>query len=98
MTINNSIVEKNLLLTPVKNKYKLLTPVKKIYYLHKGFSIQVAFLMYRPVMRLFKRTSKPELMWPLDCSDDANMQNDESEALLPCELVLDLGQCRKPIM
>lgn len=49
-------------------------------------------------MRLFKHPSKPDLMWPLDCSDDATMQNEESEALLPCELVLDLGQFQKPIM
>ncbi|KAL4575579.1 hypothetical protein LXL04_022427 [Taraxacum kok-saghyz] len=52
---------------------------------------EVAFLIYRPVMRLFRceTTSTTDALWPLDCDEMTSN---------PGKLILDLGPPRKPIM
>lgn len=47
---------------------------------------EVAFLIYRPVMRLFSYQSASDVLWPLDCDDISE------------KFILDLGPPRKPIM
>ncbi|KAG0493290.1 hypothetical protein HPP92_004284 [Vanilla planifolia] len=59
---------------------------------------EVAFLIYRPVMRLFK-CSGSEIFWPLDVVDENFMESEEND----CEpsschdIVLDLGPEKNPI-
>ncbi|KAF3432078.1 hypothetical protein FNV43_RR26817 [Rhamnella rubrinervis] len=60
---------------------------------------EVAFLIYRPVLRLFKCLGSSDVFWPLDNNDDSSSTaaNSESGATEPSgNLVLDLGS-RKPI-
>ena len=62
--------------------------------------MQVAFLVYRPVMRLFKGVSGAEICWPLDITEDSNIQSANSEAeptTLSSDVVLDLGSPWKPV-
>lgn len=57
--------------------------------------LQVAFLIYRPVMRLFKCQGSSDVFWPLDSTEALK----ESEPTVSSgKLVLDLGPSRKPIM
>ncbi|XP_017222292.2 THO complex subunit 2 [Daucus carota subsp. sativus] len=57
---------------------------------------EVAFLIYRPVMRLFKCQTSSEVFWPLHCDESANTEKDV--ATNPSsQPVLDLGASRKPI-
>jgi THO complex subunit 2 len=53
--------------------------------------IQVAFLIYRPVMRLFKSTIGGDICWPLD-------DNEEGESVSSDDLILQLDSSREPIM
>jgi THO complex subunit 2 len=53
--------------------------------------IQVAFLIYRPVMRLFKSTTGGDTCWPLD-------GNEEGESISSDDLILQLDSSREPIM
>ncbi|KAG0493334.1 hypothetical protein HPP92_004328 [Vanilla planifolia] len=59
---------------------------------------EVAFLIYRPVMRLFKCLGS-EIFWPLDVVDENFMESEEND----CEpsschdIVLDLGPEKNPI-
>ncbi|KAL5722007.1 THO complex subunit 2 [Ranunculus cassubicifolius] len=56
---------------------------------------EVIFLIYRPVMRLFKSSSGLNVCWP---SDDKISNSEDSEATgSSAELVLDLGLPRKTI-
>ncbi|KAL8105802.1 THO complex subunit 2 isoform X3 [Apium graveolens] len=57
---------------------------------------EVAFLIYRPVMRLFKSQSSSEVFWPLHCDEIASAEKD-SATNPSSQLVLDLGSGRKPI-
>jgi THO complex subunit 2 len=61
---------------------------------------EVAFLIYRPVMRLF-RCQNSDIFWPLDCDEFSSTTTTEKESE-PADpfgkLVLDLGSSRKPIM
>ncbi|KAL7149573.1 hypothetical protein ABFS83_05G050400 [Erythranthe nasuta] len=61
---------------------------------------EVAFLIYRPVMRLFKCQSTSSSFWPLECNETVKSATAEKE-LEPTdsstELILDLGSSRKPI-
>lgn len=62
---------------------------------------QVAFLIYRPVMRLFKCQKNSESLWPLDCSEPANAITADSESETGDSLdtlVLVLDSSRKTIM
>ncbi|RYQ97089.1 hypothetical protein Ahy_B08g093081 [Arachis hypogaea] len=60
--------------------------------------LQVAFLIYRPVMRLLKSQKSPDVCWPLD---DNNVANDASTEFDLVDhsgsMVLDLGSARNPI-
>ncbi|XWS34347.1 hypothetical protein CRYUN_Cryun21dG0031800 [Craigia yunnanensis] len=60
---------------------------------------EVAFLIYRPVMRLFKCQGSSDVFWPLDDNEVANisMAYSESESKDDSShLILDLGPPRKP--
>ncbi|KAG9443939.1 hypothetical protein H6P81_015279 [Aristolochia fimbriata] len=60
---------------------------------------EVAFLIYRPVMRLFKCTTGSEVFWPFD-SDEANTLSADKELETSSSappLVLDVGSTRKTI-
>ncbi|CAN1296054.1 THO complex subunit 2 [Linum perenne] len=62
---------------------------------------EVAFLIYRPVMRLFRCEGSSEVFWPLKDSDatsstaSANMESEPSG--YSGNLILDLGSTKKPI-
>ncbi|XWS64052.1 hypothetical protein CRYUN_Cryun06bG0153900 [Craigia yunnanensis] len=60
---------------------------------------EVAFLIYRPVMRLFKCQGSSDVFWPLDDNEAANitMAYSESESKDDSSrVILDLGPPRKP--
>ncbi|CAM8983263.1 unnamed protein product [Rhodiola kirilowii] len=55
---------------------------------------EVAFLIYRPVLRLFKCRGDYEVFWPLDDSETTRVSSEENNTELsgnPRDLVLDLG-------
>ncbi|RWR76239.1 THO complex subunit 2 isoform X1 [Cinnamomum micranthum f. kanehirae] len=60
---------------------------------------EVAFLIYRPVMRLFKCSSGPEVFWPSDVVEVASLSNVDREldSNLYSKMVLDLGSPQMPI-
>lgn len=62
---------------------------------------EVAFLVYRPVMRLFKSVSGAEICWPLDIIEEPNVPSAnnglELSNLSAADVVLDLGSPWKPI-
>ncbi|GER41251.1 THO complex subunit [Striga asiatica] len=59
---------------------------------------EVAFLIYRPVMRLFRCQNVSTSFWPLHCNEDVNPAACERESsALSTTLVLDLGSSRQPI-
>ncbi|XP_042385261.1 THO complex subunit 2-like isoform X1 [Zingiber officinale] len=62
---------------------------------------EVAFLVYRPVMRLFKRMHGSDSCWPLDTIDHSNNETEENEvepSNSSNDVVLDLGSPWRPIM
>ncbi|GMI75252.1 EMBRYO DEFECTIVE 2793 [Hibiscus trionum] len=62
---------------------------------------EVAFLLYRPVMRLFKCQGSSDVFWPLYVNEtaDITMACSESESKDdPSRVILDLGPPRKPTM
>ncbi|KAF9623440.1 hypothetical protein IFM89_003024 [Coptis chinensis] len=61
---------------------------------------EVAFLIYRPVMRLFKSSSGSVVCWPCDDIDEKNISNSEDSevAVSSTDLVLDCGFPKKPVM
>ncbi|XP_017971050.1 PREDICTED: THO complex subunit 2 isoform X2 [Theobroma cacao] len=62
---------------------------------------EVAFLIYRPVMRLFKRQGSSDVFWPLDDNETGNITMAYSESESKDDLsrvILDLGPPRKPIV
>ncbi|XP_062207878.1 THO complex subunit 2-like isoform X2 [Phragmites australis] len=52
---------------------------------------EVAFLIYRPVMRLFKNNNGGDTFWPLD-------DNEEGESISSDDLILHLDSSQEPIM
>ncbi|TVU36042.1 hypothetical protein EJB05_17953 [Eragrostis curvula] len=52
---------------------------------------EVAFLIYRPVMRLFKSTNGGDTSWPLD-------DNEEGESVSSDDLILQLDSSQEPVM
>ncbi|KAG9142240.1 hypothetical protein Leryth_007680 [Lithospermum erythrorhizon] len=61
---------------------------------------EVAFLVYRPVMRLFKCRNSSDAFWPSyekESADCLTVHKDSAETDLAASLVLDLGPSRKPI-
>ncbi|CAH9146449.1 unnamed protein product [Cuscuta epithymum] len=78
------------------SSYALLVPtlsdLLRLYHLDP----EVAFLIYRPVMRLFQSQNNPDVFWPLDYNEA--MSRTESETIGDStKMVLDLGSTRKPI-
>ncbi|XP_058108394.1 THO complex subunit 2 isoform X2 [Magnolia sinica] len=86
--------------TPATAYAQLIPPLDDL--VHKyHLDPEVAFLIYRPVMRLFKSSSGSEVFWPSDVVEEANMLNSDkdSESLISYPtVVLDLGSPRKPIL
>lgn len=64
------------------------------------FLTQVAFLIYRPVMRLFKCSSGSEVFWPSDVVEVVSLSNVDKEvdSNLNSKMVLDLDSPWMPIM
>ncbi|KAJ7980585.1 THO complex subunit 2 [Quillaja saponaria] len=61
---------------------------------------EVAFLIYRPVMRLFMCQGSPHVFWPLDDTNVANNASANSESETgehSGNMVLDLGSARRPM-
>ena len=61
----------------------------------------MAFLIYRPVMRLFKCRSSSNIFWPLDDVESTNMSTAEKESEptdSSGEVILELGPPWKPIV
>ncbi|MFS8034579.1 putative THO complex, subunitTHOC2, THO complex subunit 2 protein [Helianthus anomalus] len=54
---------------------------------------EVAFLIYRPVMRLFRCQTTSDVFWPLDCDESSSSSAQGKEG----ELILDIGPPRKPV-
>ncbi|KAK7836681.1 tho complex subunit 2, partial [Quercus suber] len=62
---------------------------------------EVAFLIYRPVMRLFKCQGSSDVFWPLDDSYATNISTtnlDSEPTEYSGNVVLDLGSSKKPII
>ncbi|KAJ9135684.1 hypothetical protein P3X46_032837 [Hevea brasiliensis] len=62
---------------------------------------EVAFLVYRPVMRLFKCEGSSDVFWPLDDNEVVNSTTTNMEceqAEYSGKVILDLGSPQKPIM
>lgn len=80
--------------------YALLIPSLDDLVHHYHLDPEVAFLIYRPVMRLFKCQGSSDAFWPLDGSDSAHtsITNTESETEEPSKIVLNLGPSCKTIM
>ncbi|PIA63730.1 hypothetical protein AQUCO_00201224v1 [Aquilegia coerulea] len=86
-------------LTSTTSYAQLVPPLEDL--VHKyHIEPEVAFLIYRPVMRLFKSTNGSNVCWPSDDIDETYVSHsEESEATVSStELVLDLGISRKQIM
>ncbi|MCL7046579.1 hypothetical protein MKW94_030124 [Papaver nudicaule] len=90
----------NSALTSTTAYAQLIPPLEDL--VHKyHLDPEVAFLIYRPVMRLFKCTngSDPDVFWPCNNIKETSMSSAQSESSIPTtEPVLDLGYPRKPIM
>lgn len=62
---------------------------------------EVAFLIYRPVMRLFKCQGSSDVFWPLDGNEATSISAAERESEtteLSSKMILDLGSPEKSIM
>ncbi|XP_016465502.1 THO complex subunit 2 isoform X1 [Nicotiana tabacum] len=62
---------------------------------------EVAFLIYRPVMRLFKCQRNSDVFWPSDSDEavrSATAEKESESSDLSAYLLLDLGSSRKPIL
>jgi len=65
-----------------------------------SFSGQVAFLIYRPVMRLFKSERTPNICWPLvdkNAASDSSASIESDPADYSGSMVLDIGSNKNPI-
>ncbi|XP_010556226.1 PREDICTED: THO complex subunit 2 [Tarenaya hassleriana] len=62
---------------------------------------EVAFLIYRPVMRLFKSQQSGDVQWPLDAGESMNRdtENTEPDPQGNCvKMILDVSSSKKAIM
>lgn len=85
--------------TPTTAYGQLIPPLDDLVHLYH-LDAEVAFLIYRPVMRLFKCQTSSDVFWPLDNTEapKTSIVENESELTDSCgKLVLDLGPSRKPI-
>ncbi|KAG4391721.1 hypothetical protein GLYMA_05G241400v4 [Glycine max] len=85
--------------TPASNYAILVPSLNDLVHLYH-LDPEVAFLIYRPVMRLFKSPRNPDVCWPLgdkDAASDAST-NFESDPLdHSASMVLNLGSDQNPI-
>ncbi|MCD7448794.1 THO complex subunit 2 [Datura stramonium] len=61
---------------------------------------EVTFLIYRPVMRLFRCQRNSDVFWPSDSDEalsTANAEKESDRSEISASLLLDLGSSRKPI-
>ncbi|XP_073105253.1 THO complex subunit 2 isoform X4 [Elaeis guineensis] len=86
-------------ITPSMIYAQLIPPLDDL--VHKyHLDPEVAFLVYRPVMRLFKSISGAEICWPLDITEEPNVSSTNEEAepsYISCDVVLDLGSPWRPV-
>ncbi|KAL7181123.1 hypothetical protein ACSBR1_040061 [Camellia fascicularis] len=85
--------------TPTTAYGQLIPPLDDLVHLYH-LDAEVAFLIYRPVMRLFKCQTSSDVFWPLDNTEAPKTSIVENESELTDssgKLVLDLGPSRKPI-
>ncbi|XP_047974285.1 THO complex subunit 2 isoform X2 [Salvia hispanica] len=85
--------------TPTSS-YALLIPTLDELVHQYHLDPEVAFLIYRPVMRLFKCQNSSSSFWPLlskEKEDPASADKESEASDLFSTLALDLGSARKPI-
>lgn len=86
--------------TPATAYAQLIPPLEELVHMYH-LDPEVAFLIYRPVMRLFKCRSSSNIFWPLDDVESTNMSTAEKESEptdSSGEVILDLGPPWKPIV
>ncbi|XVF43449.1 hypothetical protein PTKIN_Ptkin02bG0040900 [Pterospermum kingtungense] len=76
--------------TPAAAYAQLIPPLDDLVHLYH-LDPEVAFLIYRPVMRLFKCQGSSDVFWPLDDNETESESKDDSG-----RVILDLGPPRKP--
>ncbi|PKA49885.1 hypothetical protein AXF42_Ash004427 [Apostasia shenzhenica] len=84
--------------TPTSTYAELIPPLDDL--VHKyHLDPEVVFLIYRPVMRLFKCMDSNEVFWPLDVIDKTFVASEESdtEPSSSSDFVVDLGETGYPI-
>ncbi|KAE9597521.1 putative THO complex, subunitTHOC2, THO complex subunit 2 domain-containing protein [Lupinus albus] len=84
--------------TPATNYGVLIPSLNDLVHLYH-LDPEVAFLIYRPVMRLFKSQRTPDVCWPLDDKDsasDASTNIESDPADYSSSMVLDLGSAQNP--
>ncbi|CAL0313802.1 unnamed protein product [Lupinus luteus] len=84
--------------TPATNYGVLIPSLNDLVHLYH-LDPEVAFLIYRPVMRLFKSQRTPDVCWPLDdknSASDASTNIESDPADYSSSMVLDLGSAQNP--
>ncbi|KAG7016699.1 THO complex subunit 2 [Cucurbita argyrosperma subsp. argyrosperma] len=82
--------------TPASAYAQLIPSLNELAHLYH-LDPEVAFLIYRPIMRLFKCQGGSDIFWPLD-GNDANVAGNNSDlepAECSADVVLDLGSSQK---
>ncbi|CAJ2675999.1 unnamed protein product [Trifolium pratense] len=85
--------------TPGSNYAILIPSLDDLVHLYH-LDPEVAFLIYRPVMRLFKSQRSPDVCWPLDdknAASDSSMNFESDLADSSGSMVLDIGSNKKQI-
>ncbi|KAE9613874.1 putative THO complex, subunitTHOC2, THO complex subunit 2 domain-containing protein [Lupinus albus] len=85
--------------SPASNYGVLIPSLNDLVHLYH-MDPEVAFLIYRPVMRLFKSQKAPDVCWPLDdknAESDASINSESDPADHSSSMVLDLGAAQNPI-
>lgn len=83
-------------LTSTTSYGQLIPPLEDIVHRYH-IEPEVAFLIYRPVMRLFKSSCSFSVCWPSDDVDEAHATGADEATAPSTDLVLDLGVPRKPV-
>ncbi|XP_065856982.1 THO complex subunit 2 isoform X2 [Euphorbia lathyris] len=82
--------------TPASSYAKLIPSLNDLVHLYH-LDPEVAFLIYRPVMRLFKCEGNSDVFWPLD-DNEAVSTMDSEQTQYSGKVILDLGSPQKPII
>ncbi|MCI26049.1 THO complex subunit 2-like, partial [Trifolium medium] len=85
--------------TPGSNYAILIPSLDDLVHLYH-LDPEVAFLIYRPVMRLFKSQRSPDVCWPLDdknAASDSSTNFESDPADSSGSMVLDIGSNKKQI-